>query len=246
MRICKCCEIEKPLTEFYKHKNGWCELYCKKCYLDKYSPNRGKPNTGKYKKGNIPATRKEIDGRQSLRTKKWANDIKKRDNNMCQECNSIKNLTAHHIKTWNAYPELRFNLDNGITLCNSCHSILHGKKKCNLLKNGTSWSNGKTFSEEYRKKLSDAHKGQVSWNRGKPMAEKTKEKLIEVGAFYKKGHIPWIKEHGHSKESREKMSKAHKGNKMSIETRKKMSIAQKKRSEKNRLEKMNKKDLETQ
>ena len=101
----------------------------------------------------------------------------KRDNYICQKCFSLEKLLAHHIKEWNAYPKLRFNLDNGITLCNSCHSLLHGKEKCNFLKNGTSWAKGKTFSEEYRKKLSDAHLGHKAWNKGKKMANETKEKI---------------------------------------------------------------------
>jgi len=225
MRTCKRCEIEKPLTEFYKKKCGWYELYCKKCYLDLYSPNRGKPNTGRYKKGNIPVTRKEIDGRQSLRAKQWKKDVIKRDKFTCQECSSINHVVAHHIKSWIAYPELRFDLKNGITLCNLCHSILHGKQKCNLLKNGTSWSKGKTFSAEYRKKLSDAHLGQKAWNHGLEMSNKAKSKLISVGAFFKKGHIPWIKEHGHSKESKAKMSKAHTGKTLSEEHRRNISKA---------------------
>lgn len=238
MKVCKDCNIEKPLSEFYVRSDGLLELRCKKCYLDKYSPNRGKPNTGRFKKGNIPVTRKIIDGKQSLRSKQWAKDIIDRDKK-CAFCGTVEKLVAHHIKSWKEYPKLRFNLDNGQTLCNTCHSKLHGRKICNLLKNGTSWAKGKKFSSEYRKKLSDAHLGQVAWNKDKPMREETKQKLLSQGAFFKKGHIPWIKKHGHNEESREKMRKAHTGKILSKETRKKMSIAQKKRYK-------TKKDLEVE
>lgn len=167
MKICVTCNTEKPLEEFYKRKDGFIEIRCKKCHLDKYSPNRGKSNLGRYKKGNIPFTRKEVDGRQSLRAKQWCKDIKMRDNYVCTICGSIKMLHAHHIKDWYKYPELRFELSNGITLCNPCHARLHGKECLNLLKNGITWNKGKEMSLKSRKKMSESHKGKIPWNKGK-------------------------------------------------------------------------------
>lgn len=56
----------------------------------------------------------------------WRNFVFKRDNYTCQHCRKIGvKLNAHHIKPWALYPKLRFNVDNGITLCEDCHKKLH-------------------------------------------------------------------------------------------------------------------------
>jgi len=209
MKICCDCGILKPLSDFYKLKNGWIYKRCKVCYLDKYSPNRGKPNTGRFKKGNIPLTRKKIDGKQSNRTKEWCKAVKERDNYECQYCKSKEKLHAHHIKKWKEHRELRFNLNNGLTLCSSCHAVLHGKENCNLLKNGTSWIKGKKLSKEYIQKLSDAHKG-------KKLSEETKIKISKASKGRK-----------HTEETKRKLSEIHKGMKHTFESRKKMCESRK-------------------
>lgn len=67
----------------------------------------------------------------------WAQSVKKRDGYRCQNhsCRSRNGIMhAHHIKNFADYPELRFEVDNGITLCESCHTYFHslyGKKRNN-------------------------------------------------------------------------------------------------------------------
>lgn len=53
-------------------------------------------------------------------------EIYKRDNYTCQICeNKNDTLHAHHKLDWEKYPELAFNKENIITLCNKCHGKVH-------------------------------------------------------------------------------------------------------------------------
>jgi 5-methylcytosine-specific restriction endonuclease McrA len=40
----------------------------------------------------------------------------------CKYCGSEYDVHAHHIIPWKLCEEKRFDLENGITLCRSCHS----------------------------------------------------------------------------------------------------------------------------
>lgn len=54
--------------------------------------------------------------------KLWRTEVYKRDNWICRKCNRRGGkLNADHIKPFALYPELRFDIDNGRTLCWDCH-----------------------------------------------------------------------------------------------------------------------------
>lgn len=74
-----------------------------------------------YENNGIGETAKK---RNSYRYKKWRNEVIKRDQK-CMHCGSTEKLEAHHIKPYARYPNLRYEVDNGMTLCKSCHKEHH-------------------------------------------------------------------------------------------------------------------------
>lgn len=68
--------------------------------------------------------------RSSKEYKQWRKAIFERDNYTCTMCGERGGrLNAHHILSWIKYPEHRYNVNNGITLCESCHKEIHRGKK---------------------------------------------------------------------------------------------------------------------
>ena len=61
--------------------------------------------------------------------KYWMLEVKKRDSWKCRINNSDcgGRLESHHILNWKDYPELRYEINNGITLCHAHHP--KGRKK---------------------------------------------------------------------------------------------------------------------
>lgn len=68
-------------------------------------------------------------------TKEWRNEVFKRDNYTCQLCGDTSKkghrvtLNAHHIVKFSSSKELRYVVDNGITLCKSCHEKTYHKEE---------------------------------------------------------------------------------------------------------------------
>ena len=68
--------------------------------------------------------------RNSGNYKHWRRKVFERDEYTCMHCGQIGGiLNAHHIKPFCLYPDLRFDVDNGITLCKKCHNKLHKKER---------------------------------------------------------------------------------------------------------------------
>ena len=69
----------------------------------------------------------------STEYKEWRLNVYKIDNYKCKIGNGdcVGRLEAHHILPWRNFVELRYNINNGITLCQFHHP--HGDKKEKLL-----------------------------------------------------------------------------------------------------------------
>lgn len=76
---------------------------------------------------------KKTEKRWNTAYKEWWSQCKKRDIWKCKinntDCNGV--LEVHHILDWKNYPELRYKINNGITLCHFHHP--RGREKEKLL-----------------------------------------------------------------------------------------------------------------
>lgn len=168
MKVCKTCNEEKKLDKFV-NQNGKYRNKCKEC---RNSERRIDKPRASFPKGHVPWNKGtkglmnswnkglNPDKRYNEFYKKWIKEVKDRDGWKCTKCQSTGKLHAHHIVPWEKDENKRFDLDNGITLCGSCHGKLEGFQK------GQKINLGRKITDEHRKNLSESHKGQKSWNKG--------------------------------------------------------------------------------
>jgi len=104
-------DVKKKMSETYilRHRDK----------LSKSFSGENNPNW----KGGITPENERI--RHSIEMSDWRKQVFERDNYACQCCGDNKggNLRAHHILNFFEYPELRFDINNGITLCSNCHDF---------------------------------------------------------------------------------------------------------------------------
>jgi len=221
MKTCKDCKVSKPLSDFYVNgknkKTGklWYNGRCRECHNFKFRPRTGRISSTRFKKGSVPWSKQAEGGRHSLIHKEWIEKVLKRDCHACQECNSTEKLDTHHIKSWNSRPDLRFDLDNGITLCSSCHGKIHANDEKGFKKGHTSWNKGTIgvckawnkgikATEEAKAKMRGPRSNFVPWNKGLKgavtLSKETRKKMSDAhkgiynpGSGFLKGNTPWNK-----------------------------------------------------
>jgi len=56
---------------------------------------------------------------------------------VCVKCSKKRKTTrvlhAHHIYSWNNYPNRRYSIQNGVVMCKYCHNKFHNKYKFEAL-----------------------------------------------------------------------------------------------------------------
>lgn len=74
-------------------------------------------------KGGVSSENKAA--RQYFEYKQWRESIFKRDGFKCKISNAdcVHEIHAHHILRFSEYPELRYDVSNGITLCKNHHPL---------------------------------------------------------------------------------------------------------------------------
>jgi len=112
--------FQKGHEHFDGAEKGWFEkgVVPKTCFKPNDSRITG-INSHNWKGGITPENHKI---RNSLQMKLWRTSVFERDDYTCQECGDRGvTLNADHIKPFALFPELRFAIDNGLTLCVPCH-----------------------------------------------------------------------------------------------------------------------------
>lgn len=92
---------------------------CRKCENERAGIERRGANNH-FWKGGINGENDTLRHRSEY--KNWRTLVYERDNYTCQCCGKVGGrLNAHHVYSFSEHDELRYSVDNGITLCKDCH-----------------------------------------------------------------------------------------------------------------------------
>lgn len=104
----------------------------KKKISDDHKKNKKIPRGEKHWNWKGGVTKEHNLIRNSMEYVIWRNEVYKRDNYTCRLCNTHcqkGNIVAHHLQKFSDFPELRFIIDNGLTLCRKCHAEIENPNK---------------------------------------------------------------------------------------------------------------------
>lgn len=80
----------------------------------------------------LPDVPDYVPSSDQYKLKDWSKKISEKYRCTCDGCGATaeskgRKLDSHHIKPRGLFPESRFDVDNGILLCRSCHKKLHAE-----------------------------------------------------------------------------------------------------------------------
>jgi len=111
----KCLDCQEILKNSYA-------IRCHSCHSKYY---RGK-NHHSWKPTDECVGGEAMQARNSVEYKEWRLSVWVRDKTKCQICGIRKDpMVAHHLDGFNLFPEKRFDVDNGVTLCDFHHISFH-------------------------------------------------------------------------------------------------------------------------
>ena len=114
---CSCGEIFYADLHSFKGRD---KKQCDKCGLKK----RSKENHYCYNPNLTEEERQ--DNIDTNERREWRKKVYERDNYICQCCGKQgRRLNAHHLNGYNWDKDNRYNVDNGVTLCEECHGKFH-------------------------------------------------------------------------------------------------------------------------
>lgn len=137
-----------------KTENTCLEKYGVKNYVELFRGKYIKENSPRWK-GGVQTSRAE---RATYEYHIWRTAIFERDHFTCVSCGNHNGvgrgaveLHAHHIFNWNDNEESRYDINNGVTLCDKCHYRFHsiyGKRNNTLEQLQQFLADNKTLDEK--------------------------------------------------------------------------------------------------
>lgn len=120
---CDCCGAILEKSKVRLTQNNFCSYECMGNWM------RGNLVAEKARgwKGGKSQERPKV--QNTIQYKNWRMQVFERDGFSCIICGQVGGeLNAHHIKPWKDNIDLRFDINNGITLCEDCHKKIHSDK----------------------------------------------------------------------------------------------------------------------